>query len=127
MLHSAHAAVLVDRNEAGGVVGDPRDPATFHPGQAENRVGGDRPMRRERELPVVEMDRHRAGHDLDVALREQLTNPLARRSPEDMQRRVLGRDDDKAPPVDSPLRKLSIREQGQLVERQRPGAAARAS
>ena len=75
---------------------------------------------------MLEANRVGARDDLDAALGEQLGHPLGDGAAEDLQRRVLGGDDDQLGVFAGPV-ELGPRQQRQLIERQRPAVDARAS
>ena len=77
------------------------------------------------EQAVPELDRMRAGDDLDAASAEQFANVFAGPQAEDPQRQVLGADHCELCVLDPGLGEAGLGHQGQLVDRQRPGDRAR--
>ena len=92
-LEADRPAVLVDADEAVGVVGNPGDPPALEARQADHRVGLDLLARRDPQPALLELDRVGAGDDLDPALLQQLAHLLGGATAEELEWRVLGGDD----------------------------------
>src|SRR5207247_66849 len=83
--------------------------------QSDYMIGFELPVGCEHERSVLECDRVRARTNTDSALSEQFRDCGAGDRPEDLQRRLLVRDDD-----DLEVRETGCGLQGELVQRQRP-------
>ena len=86
----------VDRDEALERLRDAADLRALQPREGDDAVGGDDPVRDEKQLAGSRLGGICASVDLDPALVEEGLHRLARVAPEQVQRLVLGRDESHA-------------------------------
>lgn len=107
--------LLVNPDESIAVVWDSTDASTFEFGKAHHRVDIEGVPGCGEQLPVLESDRMPSGYDTDSALAQKLANLLAHTLTEDLQGRILGRNDGQLDIIDACLRELSLGEKSELI------------
>ena len=119
----AHAPVLVNRDEARVVVGEPGDPRADDLSEGDDDVGTHQPAAAQPETAFGRSLRHGSRHDLDVVMLEGGADGVGRVGAKRLERLRLSRDDGDARIGDVAFAQEGGAHQRQLVERERPCCA----